>query len=117
SVSALFMNCTCEASTENIRPTDDFDASSITTVLSLAALFAGYLLTPSANAQITSTLSGRVLDPEGLGISGVLLLARSNQLGVDRYTERDGTGAYEFSGLLAGIYEISVSKAGFAKQT
>ena len=72
------------------------------------------LLAPPASAQITSTLSGQVLDPQGLGLPNVNLRVRRTETGLDLYTNSDETGSYSLSGLLAGIYEITASKRGFA---
>jgi hypothetical protein len=83
-------------------------------ILACACLFAGALLTSPATAQTTSTISGRVLDPQGLGLQGATVHVRSNETGHDQFAKTDSAGAYFVLGLAAGSYAITASKTGFS---
>ena len=72
------------------------------------------LLAQPLSGQITSTLSGQVLDPQGLGLPEVTIRARRTATGLDLYAESDETGSYSLSGLFAGVYEVTASRQGFA---
>jgi hypothetical protein len=109
------MTCALDAPNKTLPPRHSLKARGIPALLGIAILVAGSLLAPPAAAQITSTLSGHVFDPQGLEVPGVTLRARSEETGLDRYTESDGSGSYFLSGLLPGAYEITTSKVGFAK--
>ncbi len=67
----------------------------------------------SIQAQITSTVSGRVLDQQGLGLPGVDIHIVGKDAGVDRHVESDSTGIYKLPGLLAGAYQLTAAKQGF----
>jgi len=61
----------------------------------------------------TATVKGVVRDIGGIVVPGVTVTARSTgTVGVEVSTT-DQSGAYEFTGLVAGSYEIEVSLAGF----
>ncbi|MBV8810461.1 MAG: TonB-dependent receptor, partial [Acidobacteriaceae bacterium] len=69
------------------------------------------------NAQITSTVSGRVVDPQGLGVPGATVKIKSTEIGLDRATQTNWAGAYFLPGLVTGTYRITVWKEGFSTQT
>lgn len=69
------------------------------------------------NAQITSTLSGRVLDPQGLALLGASVQIKSEKIGLGRSTQTDSTGSYWVTGLTAATYTITVSKNGFSAKS
>jgi hypothetical protein len=81
------------------------------TLLALALAFGTV-----ASAQITSSLSGRVLDQQGLALSAADIQVYSKELGVDRKTQSDATGTFRLLGLLPGAYQVSVTKAGFVSK-
>lgn len=63
----------------------------------------------SAPPITTATISGRVLDGNGAPVSAATLSLTGT---FSRTTQTDATGAYAFTGLAAGTYSISISKAG-----
>src|SRR5262245_45886403 len=69
----------------------------------------------SANffAQSTGTLWGRVADPDGGVIHGVLITLRNRSIGYERTTQTDRDGLYQLAGLAAGAYQIEVRATGF----
>jgi hypothetical protein len=74
---------------------------------------------PMAGAQAldTGAIRGRVLDQTGAGIPGVSVVATNAATGQARRTATDQGGFYSLSGLpLAGAYEVTFSKDGFAEK-
>lgn len=69
------------------------------------------------NAQITSTFSGRVLDPQGLVLQGASVRVASKDTAVERQVQSDQSGSFSVPGLLPGLYEVTVSKVGFVTST
>src|SRR6476469_2487038 len=88
--------------------------SGLTALLGVGASLLISLSARQANAQISSTLFGRVLDSQGLGVPGANLHIRSQGTGLDRHAGSDSTGSYRVPALLPGAYEITASKPGFA---
>ncbi|MGI8961738.1 MAG: TonB-dependent receptor [Bryobacteraceae bacterium] len=88
----------------------------LATLLSVCSFLLAAVLVPLAEAQITSVVSGRVLDQQGLALQGVALRLKNKETGRDRYAQSDATGLYRIAGLLAGDYEVTASKAGFSDQ-
>jgi Carboxypeptidase regulatory-like domain len=70
----------------------------------------------SAQAQSTTTLQGRVVDPKGEVVPGVKVLARSQATGVERIAQTDSDGAYRIAALPAGAYRVEVRSTGFQTQ-
>jgi hypothetical protein len=66
-----------------------------------------------SGSQITATISGQILDQQGLGLPGVALRVKSNQTGMERYAQSDATGLYSISALPVGTYKITASKPEF----
>ncbi len=67
----------------------------------------------SATSQMTSRISGRVLDPSGAVVAGAEVTTRNLETGATRNTQSNGDGYYEILSLAAGRYEIKVTKQGF----
>jgi hypothetical protein len=80
----------------------------------VALLTAAAVLLPASDAQTTSTIQGTVIDKQGLAISGAQLQLSGDTLGTSRTTASDANGAYEFQNLPAGVYSLTVTRAGFA---
>jgi Carboxypeptidase regulatory-like domain/TonB dependent receptor/TonB-dependent Receptor Plug Domain len=67
-------------------------------------------------AQTTSTIEGNVIDRQGLGIGGAEVQVTGATLSTTKTVRTDSGGAYQIAGLPAGIYTMTVSRAGFATQ-
>ena len=78
----------------------------------VALVFAGW-----ACAQTTSGLiTGTITDSTGAVIPGAQVLLTSQATGVQRSSVTDANGYYSVPELQPGIYDVSVSKEGFANQ-
>jgi hypothetical protein len=62
----------------------------------------------SAQGVNTSTLSGTVVDPQGLGVRGAKITVTNAGTGAERSTVADDSGHYNFVGLPPGKYKMSV---------
>jgi hypothetical protein len=63
----------------------------------------------------TASLSGNVSDPSGASVVGAKVSLRNLSTGSRRLTVSDIQGAYHFSLLVPGPYEITVEAAGFSQ--
>ena len=78
----------------------------------VALVFAGW-----ACAQTTSGLiTGTITDSTGAVIPGAQVLLTSQATGVQRSSVTDANGYYSVPELQPGVYDVSVSKEGFANQ-
>jgi hypothetical protein len=78
-------------------------------------VLAAALHTPDANAQVTgATLSGTVTDASGAVIPGVMVSIKNRATGVVRDLRTDEAGFYSAPNLLAGVYDVTASAAGFS---
>jgi len=69
----------------------------------------------AAQTPDTATINGKVTDSAKAVVVGVQLTVKNSQTGLQRATQTDGSGAYSVPGLpVAGAYEITASKQGFA---
>lgn len=68
-------------------------------------------------AQVnTATLSGTVMDPQGLGVKGATITLENSATAAQRTTEADESGHYNIVGLPPGNYKVTVDGgAGFGK--
>ena len=83
-------------------------------MLSIAIL--GLCLGPSlADAQVFANLSGVITDQSGAAVSGARVTAKSLDTGLSRAASTDQSGRYRFFALPVGVYELSVTKQGFAE--
>ena len=60
-------------------------------------------------------VSGTVTDPSGGIISGAEVVLLDTATGVTRHTATNSAGLYSFVSLNPGVYQVTVSQAGFAK--
>jgi hypothetical protein len=68
-----------------------------------------------AHAQVTgATVSGTVTDPSGGVVANAAVSATNTATAVTRDTMSDSAGLYTIANLVAGVYEIRVSAAGFS---
>ena len=80
-------------------------------LLILALLFS----VPTFAQTGTTSLRGSVIDKSGGAVVGAVVKLQNKELGVERSTNTNDTGAYEFLSLKPGAYELSVEAAGFHK--
>src|ERR1700733_10423651 len=73
------------------------------------------LLTMSvpAWAQVSASISGRVEDPSGAGVSGATITVKSLETGAARTTVSGESGNYEILSLPVGAQELRAEKQGF----
>ena len=67
-----------------------------------------------ALAQGQGTLTGRILDPEGLALPGVTVTAESEAMLGTRSAVSDGVGNYRLPALTPGMYTLTAQLSGFA---
>jgi hypothetical protein len=69
-----------------------------------------------ARAQFTNAnLRGTIADPSGAPVGGASVTAINTGTGLQRTVTSDESGAYSFTGLPVGQYQITVEKTGFTK--
>ena len=85
----------------------------------LLSVVLGAVLVVEVHAQTTTSggLSGVVTDPTGAVMPSAQVVIKDIAKGAKQTTITDDRGAYRFSFLLPGRYELSVSRDGFRKQT
>ncbi len=71
----------------------------------------------AANAQVnTATISGTVVDPQGLGVKGATITLENPATGAQRTADADDDGRYTIVGITPGRYRMTVEGgAGFGK--
>ncbi len=79
-------------------------------------LAAVLLCAPTAHAQVSAAISGRVTDPTGATVSGAAVVAKNVETGETRSTLTDAIGNYWVPSLAVGEYEVHVTKQGFQEQ-
>ena len=79
----------------------------------IQALLAILLPSLAAGQIITSSLSGFVTDATGAAIPEAKITIRETQLGFTRSQTTNSQGQYTFSGIPAGVYDITAEHAGF----
>lgn len=72
-----------------------------------------FALNTVARAQSTATLQGAVTDTSDAAVPGAKIVVHNQNTGVDRTTQTDQSGAYLVSGLLPGVYQVTISANGF----
>jgi hypothetical protein len=83
----------------------------------LGALLAALLfLAPASRAQVSASLSGRVIDPASATVSGATVAAVNMETGEKRSTVTDDAGRYWIPAIPVGEYEVHVTKANFQEQ-
>ncbi|HET6144755.1 MAG TPA: carboxypeptidase regulatory-like domain-containing protein [Candidatus Acidoferrales bacterium] len=79
----------------------------------LAAILA---CAPPAQAQVSASISGRVMDPSGAVVSGAEIAAKNMETGESRNTVTDEGGRFYVPSLAVGEYELRAKKDGFQEQ-
>ncbi len=67
------------------------------------------------SAQSSPALSGTVSDPSGASVSGATITVWETNTGEIRSTSTDSAGHYQVFSLPVGVYQVRVSKQGFAE--
>jgi hypothetical protein len=70
---------------------------------------------PVVAQQGTSDLTGRVVDQQSAALPGVTVVARHQESGLFREAVTGGDGAFHFSAMTPGVYEVSAELTGFRK--
>jgi len=74
-----------------------------------------FLCAPFAMGQVSANLSGAVTDPSGAAVSGASVEVKSLDTGLSREGDTDTGGRYRFFALPVGLYEVRITKTGFAE--
>jgi len=86
-----------------------------TTLRGLSLLMLFLLLATVAFGQAeTGTIAGTVRDSTSAVVPGAKVSARNIATAVERAAETDNVGGYTIPGLLPGIYDVTITKSGFA---
>ena len=84
--------------------------------MKLRALLGVLIVVSAVLGQDTrSSISGRILDPQGGAVAGAAVTVRNVDTGVALTYHTNGSGYYEASLLLPGTYDISVEMTGFKR--
>ena len=88
-------------------------------LLGIAAILPATAQTPSAEKAQQATIEGSVLSPEGKPIGDALVHLEqtdSSSAPLTKETTSTASGAFQFSSLPAGIYQVSAQKSGSRSQ-
>jgi len=83
----------------------------------LTAIAAASVCSVLANAQIAADLRGRVLDPSGTAVPNALVDLTHAGTNTHLSTVSSASGAYSFTNLNPGLYQVDVTAPGFAHLT
>jgi hypothetical protein len=78
------------------------------------AFLAFTLLSPLYAQDANATIKGNVLDPSGAVVSGASVELVNSGTGEHRHATTSGSGAYDFTALPPGEYEVRASASGFS---
>ena len=70
---------------------------------------------PAFAQYTTATLTCRVSDPSGATIDDATVTVRNLDMGLTKTSSAGTNGAFTFTALPVGKYEVTVEKAGFSK--
>ena len=79
----------------------------------LVAFWLGLATISFVFAQVTASMTGRIVDPSGAAISGANITVTSEETGAVRTVTSDDTGAYQVLSLPVGRYDIKADRSGF----
>src|SRR5262245_60319486 len=83
----------------------------------VAMLFLAIAVVPAWAQGVTGTLTGKIIDEQGLALPGATVNVQNLATGFRRSTTTDAEGAYRLPGLPVGAYDVQIELAGFAGQT
>ncbi len=84
----------------------------------LSAIFTFlFLLSVSAAAQVSATLSGRVTDTTGGAVAAATVTANDLDTGMSRTVVTSQAGQYQMAALPLGHYEVRAAKPGYGDET
>jgi hypothetical protein len=93
------------------------DKMGVKPTLFLLFVMMATMFSRAASAQVvTATISGKVEDPSGAGISGATVTVKSLETGATRAATTDEAGDYKVLSLPLGAQEVKVEKQGFTTQ-
>ncbi|MBI4907443.1 MAG: carboxypeptidase regulatory-like domain-containing protein [Acidobacteria bacterium] len=70
---------------------------------------------PMPAQSVTGTISGSVLDPSGLAVSGASVMLRERSTGSERRFTTDPRGSFVFASVAPGVYRIAATAQGFKR--
>jgi carboxypeptidase family protein/TonB-dependent receptor-like protein len=85
--------------------------------VAVVAAVCALLLPAAAFAQQRGSISGKVVDPDGLALPGATVTVKEQNTGITRTATTASTGAYTVPNLDPGTYTISVNMPGFSHLT
>ncbi len=85
------------------------------TVAKVFAIFALFVLSwaQPSSAQVAASIKGQVTDATGATVASANVTVRDTETGVTRTTTSNSDGTYLVLALPIGLYEVTISKAGF----
>ena len=85
--------------------------------MAIATLFLLVLATGAAMAQETGQIGGTVTDPNGALVPGATVVVKSVGTGAERSVTTGSEAAYLVTNLQPGLYDVTVTGAGFGSTT
>src|SRR6266851_7299569 len=76
-----------------------------------------FLASVSAAGQSTATLQGTVTDQKGAVVPNATVVVRNQATSIERTTQTDSNGGYQFAALPPGPYTVEVQAQGFKSAT
>lgn len=80
-------------------------------------LFFCFVTAASLWAQTAESISGTITDSAGMAIANATVSLQNATIGQSKQAQTDSSGRYQFTGLAAGDYELTVSASGFSAAT
>lgn len=85
--------------------------------LLLALALVGLVATPAFAQSSTGAIVGRVTDPDGAALPGVMVNAANTATGLSRTAVTTADGSYRIAALPAGSYDVKAQISGFSTYT
>src|SRR5213593_1089231 len=86
-----------------------------TLVRLLASLTITLAAVPVLAQQTTGTITGRVIDPQGMAVPGATITAMNAATGLVRTDVSDSEGLYHLNAMPVGGYDVVAELAGFTR--
>src|SRR5438445_2135992 len=81
----------------------------------LSSIFLSILISATALAQESASITGTVKDPSGATISNAQVMVASPDRGINRTTTTNSDGEYSVPALPPGTYNVTINAPGFRK--